>query len=103
MCDRNEGVLNDFCDRAPDGAAPLSVEDLVRRNDIDAVLICTPDSIHREPAVACFEAGFHCLVEAARNEPGGCARDLRGGAPFRSCSISASSFATTRASSGCAS
>jgi len=64
MCDRNEGVLNEFCDR--NGlTAPriLSVEELVRRNDIDAVLICTPDSIHREPAVACFEAGFHCLVE----------------------------------------
>lgn len=65
MCDRNETALNSFCDRNNLTGVPrfTSVEDLVGRDDIDAVLICTPDYAHREPAEACFNAGYHCLVE----------------------------------------
>lgn len=64
MCDRNETVLNDFCDRNGLTVPRLTaVEDLVKRDDVDAVLICTPDFAHRQPAEACFEAGLNCLVE----------------------------------------
>ncbi|MCE5240025.1 Gfo/Idh/MocA family oxidoreductase [bacterium] len=65
MCDRNEEVLNAFCDRNALTDVPrlTSVDDLVRRNDVDAVLVCTPDYAHRAPAETCFGAGLHCLVE----------------------------------------
>lgn len=65
MCDRQADVLEEFCTR--NGLGPLpgvsSVSDLVERTDVDAVLICTPDYAHREPAEQCFGAGLHCLVE----------------------------------------
>jgi predicted dehydrogenase len=65
MCDRNAEALAAFCDRnnLSDVARLGSVDDLVGRDDIDAVLICTPDYAHREPAEKCFDAGYHCLVE----------------------------------------
>lgn len=30
---------------------------------IEAVIVATPDGVHRDPCVACFERGFHVLVE----------------------------------------
>ena len=65
MCDRDEQVLASFCARNKlDGVGQeTSAEALSRRDDVDAVLICTPDHAHREPAEVCFAAGKHCLVE----------------------------------------
>jgi predicted dehydrogenase len=65
MCDRKAEVLDAFCDRngLTEVARVKSAEELVQRSDIDAVLICTPDFAHREPAEICFGAGLHCLVE----------------------------------------
>jgi predicted dehydrogenase len=65
MCDRNPEALGNFCDRngLTDVARLTSAEELVARDDVDAVLICTPDYAHREPAEMCFNAGFNCLVE----------------------------------------
>lgn len=37
--------------------------DLLARADIDAVIICTPDQLHREMTVAALEAGKHVLCE----------------------------------------
>ena len=64
MCDRDAGVLAAFCARNR-LAVPqvLDVGELVRCPDLDAVLVCTPDSAHRGPAVACLDAGLHTLVE----------------------------------------
>ena len=36
---------------------------LVEREDVDAVTICSPNSFHREQAVAAVKAGKHVLVE----------------------------------------
>lgn len=41
----------------------LSVADLVAREDIDAVIICTASGFHLEPALEAIEAGKHVLVE----------------------------------------
>jgi UDP-N-acetyl-2-amino-2-deoxyglucuronate dehydrogenase len=40
-----------------------SVEELVARNDIDAVSITTPSALHREPALAALRAGKHLMIE----------------------------------------
>lgn len=40
-----------------------SIESLVTRDDIDAVVVCTPSGNHLEPALAAMEAGKHVIVE----------------------------------------
>jgi len=40
-----------------------SLEDVVARSDIDAVVICTPSGSHADTAVTALEAGKHVLVE----------------------------------------
>jgi predicted dehydrogenase len=37
--------------------------DLLRRDDIDAVSVCTPNFMHKQPAIDAMEAGKHVLVE----------------------------------------
>lgn len=64
MCDRNADVLGAFCSRNGLEVVQLhDAPDVVGRDDVDAVLICTPDHAHRDPAVTCLEAGLHTLVE----------------------------------------
>src|SRR5262245_61803126 len=36
---------------------------LLRRDDLDAVSVCTPDGLHREPCELAARAGLHILVE----------------------------------------
>ena len=57
-------------DKAKKVASDFNVEhvyadyhDLLNREDIDAVVICTPDQLHREMTVAALEAGKHVLCE----------------------------------------
>lgn len=44
-------------------AVETSLESLLRRDDIDAVVIATPNSSHRSCACAAFEAGKHVFVD----------------------------------------
>jgi len=37
--------------------------EMLAMEDIDAVSVCTPDDLHRDPVVAALEAGKHVLVE----------------------------------------
>ncbi len=64
MVGRTPNTVANFCE-ANDLDCPqvIGQEKLGEMDDVDAVLVCTPDYAHREPAVACFEAGKHCLVE----------------------------------------
>jgi len=43
--------------------AYTDVDEMVSREKIDVVIICTPHPNHREPAIAALEAGAHVLVE----------------------------------------
>ncbi|HSK37681.1 MAG TPA: Gfo/Idh/MocA family oxidoreductase, partial [Actinomycetota bacterium] len=55
-----------FADRhgLPDDGVFASWEDLAGRGRVaDAVLICTQDAMHAEPAVAFAELGYHVLLE----------------------------------------
>lgn len=65
MCGRRESTVSAFCaeNNLSDVPQVIGVDNLVQRTDVDAVLICTPDYAHLEPAQKCFDAGFHCLVE----------------------------------------
>lgn len=36
---------------------------MLRRDDIDAVSICTPSGLHSDGAVAALDAGKHVVVE----------------------------------------
>jgi UDP-N-acetyl-2-amino-2-deoxyglucuronate dehydrogenase len=60
--DRVEDLANKFaaehnCD------AHTDVEEMVKREDLDIVTICTPSGAHMEPAVAAANAGKHVVVE----------------------------------------
>jgi len=47
------------------GAKHSSTElaDALARDDVDAVILCTPTQMHAEQAIACMNAGKHCQVE----------------------------------------
>jgi UDP-N-acetylglucosamine 3-dehydrogenase len=48
------------------GSSPLVTDDwrkVIDRDDVDVVDICSPNSLHREQAVAAAKAGKHVLVE----------------------------------------
>ncbi|MHB1170234.1 MAG: Gfo/Idh/MocA family protein, partial [Longimicrobiales bacterium] len=44
------------------GARGLRTDEEVYRADIDAIVICTPNHLHEEQAIAAMEAGKHVLV-----------------------------------------
>ena len=64
MAGRTPATVAKFCaDNDLDVPQVIGLDRLAAMADVDAVLICTPDYAHREPAVTCFGAGKHCLVE----------------------------------------
>jgi 2-hydroxy-4-carboxymuconate semialdehyde hemiacetal dehydrogenase len=46
---------------APHSGTELS--EALARNDVDAVILCTPTQMHAEQAIACMDAGKHVQVE----------------------------------------
>ncbi|HEX3516749.1 MAG TPA: Gfo/Idh/MocA family oxidoreductase [Trebonia sp.] len=46
-----------------DCLALASVDDLLARDDVDAVSICLPSGLHAKAAVAALEAGKHVIIE----------------------------------------
>jgi predicted dehydrogenase len=72
---KTEGVeLVALCDRDPEKAARVAqkfqvpvavgrVEDLLERDDVQAVDVCTPNYLHAPMATAALEAGKHVLCE----------------------------------------
>src|SRR5262245_52239368 len=62
VCDVREAAARELAART--GAAVYSAfEELLRRDDLDAVSVCTPDGLHREPCELAARAGRHVLVE----------------------------------------
>ncbi|UQZ82556.1 1,5-anhydro-D-fructose reductase [Paenibacillus konkukensis] len=65
ICDMNEAVLNKLGDEY--GIDPAnrytSYEELLKRDDIKAVSICTPSGWHRDHTVQALRAGKHVLTE----------------------------------------
>lgn len=59
---RNPGRAKDFGGQYGVNAYD-KVDEMIRKERIDAVIICTPHPEHRSPAVTALEAGAHVLVE----------------------------------------
>lgn len=55
-----EGLRQDLI---PDAAVSARLEELLRRDDVDAVVICTPTSLHFEHVTACRDRGWAVLCE----------------------------------------
>lgn len=45
------------------GHATTDLADTLARDDVDAVILCTPTQMHAEQAIACMDAGKHVQVE----------------------------------------
>ena len=43
--------------------ATTELDDALARDDVDAVILCTPTQMHAEQAIACMDAGKHVQVE----------------------------------------
>ena len=73
MVKLEESVFTAVCSRSREKAdsyaskykvkAYTDVAEMVTREKIDVVIICTPHPNHREPTVAALEAGAHVLIE----------------------------------------
>jgi predicted dehydrogenase len=62
VCDVREGAARELGARV--GArAWTDYRALLGRDDLDAVSVCTPDGLHREPCELALRAGRHVLVE----------------------------------------
>ncbi|MBU1148950.1 Gfo/Idh/MocA family oxidoreductase, partial [Patescibacteria group bacterium] len=62
VCDRSKEVADEFakkykCDAYDD------YHQMLERDDIDVVSICTPNGLHAEMAIATAKSGKHALVE----------------------------------------
>ena len=62
--DISDFALEKFSEYAgPDALATKDYRELLERDDLDAVIVCTPDRFHEEHAVAALEAGHHIYLE----------------------------------------
>lgn len=62
-CDNVAANLGPFCNRFGWGSQETSWEDLVARDDIDLIDICTSNAMHMPIAVAAAKAGKHVICE----------------------------------------
>lgn len=63
ICDLSLARLEQAGRRHPQAHLTPTVEDLVHRDDVDAVAVCTPATLHYEAARDAIDAGKHLLVE----------------------------------------
>jgi predicted dehydrogenase len=63
VCDQRPGRLDEVARRFPDVPLTTEVDEAVQMDGVDAVIVCTQASTHREIAGLALEAGKHVLVE----------------------------------------
>ncbi|MFI1767612.1 Gfo/Idh/MocA family protein [Streptomyces sp. NPDC020800] len=63
VCGRNRQAARAAADRLGWASAETDWRNLIRRDDIDLVDICTPGESHAEIAIAALDAGKHVLCE----------------------------------------
>ena len=69
VCDSDEAVLNNIADELGVRYRFSDYNDLLKIDELEVVDICTPNFLHKDPAVKALNAGKHVLVEKpiARN------------------------------------
>ena len=63
VCDRVEDTVNRVGEKYGIRSRYTSAEEMLEKEDLDAVSVATPDFAHFEPVKACLEAGKHVLCE----------------------------------------
>lgn len=63
VCDVNEELLRETADKFGVGLAVTDYRKLLESPEVDAVVIVTPDQLHREMTLAALDAGKHVLCE----------------------------------------
>lgn len=63
VCDIDEGRAKALAEKYGADLATTNLEEVLKREDVEAVGVATPDFAHTEPTVAALEAGKHTLVE----------------------------------------
>src|SRR5688500_17567215 len=63
LCGRDAGRVDEAADRLGWDEGATSWQDVVARDDVDLVDVCTPGDTHAEIAIAALEAGKHVLCE----------------------------------------
>ncbi|HAL56304.1 MAG TPA: hypothetical protein DCP63_07485 [Bacteroidetes bacterium] len=63
VCDTNETLARKGVEQAGFESSTTNVHDLVTRNDIDVVNICTPNKMHKEAVLAALRNGKHVYCE----------------------------------------
>jgi predicted dehydrogenase len=62
-CDQRAERLAEVNKRFPGVDTTLSLQELLARDDVQAVVVCTPAAAHYAVGTACLEGGKHLLVE----------------------------------------
>ncbi len=62
-CDVREDALQEFAEKFELDKTFTDFNEMVKMEDLDAVTVCTPNFLHKEPTVAALRAGKHVLVE----------------------------------------
>ncbi|NTU80167.1 MAG: Gfo/Idh/MocA family oxidoreductase [Chloroflexales bacterium] len=83
VCDLHEKRLRAVGQRLPSLGLATDLDDLLRREDVDAVVICTEASAHHAVARRCLAAGKHVLIEKPMTTDVEQARELVGLAEAR--------------------
>ena len=64
ICDIDAEKRGRFCETHELAATQIDdLQDLVSLDEVDAIVLCTPDHTHRDLALMCYEHGKHVLVE----------------------------------------
>lgn len=63
VCDRRQDRLQEVHQRFPGIEVTSTFKELLRRDDIEAIILCTPATTHYAVARSCLAAGKHVLVE----------------------------------------
>jgi predicted dehydrogenase len=63
LCDSDAATLDRACQQTGVGVHSTRYEEIVGRDDVDAVIIATPNFLHKPIALAAIQAGKHVLCE----------------------------------------
>ncbi|MHC4593042.1 MAG: Gfo/Idh/MocA family protein, partial [Planctomycetota bacterium] len=75
-CDINEENLSKFAEEFDVSRTFADFSEMVQLDEMDAVSVCTPNSLHKDPTVAALRAGKHVMVEKPMAMNAGEAREM---------------------------